>query len=52
MTDERFLGSPTNIWGGSWLAYTDYDRCATIVCGSAALTDRLILDPAIETVAS
>jgi hypothetical protein len=50
--DDRFSGSPMNIWGGSSLAYTDYDPCATIVCGSAALVERLVRDPEVETVIS
>jgi hypothetical protein len=51
-TDERFGGSPTNISPDdcSWLVYTDYDRSATQVSGSAALIDRLTQDSELETV--
>jgi hypothetical protein len=54
LTPDMSDPTPTNFWAedGSWLVYTDCDRCATQVVGSAALIERIARDPEIETVAS
>jgi hypothetical protein len=45
-------GSPTFIWptDRSWLVYTDYDRMATLISGSASLIGQLDADSSTETV--
>jgi hypothetical protein len=50
--DERFPGSPSNIWpvDRAWFVYTDYDLSGTKVSGNANLIDSLLEDDDLETV--